>query len=341
MPTPLLQRTLLALVTCACAIASVPAHAQFPPPFLPPTAPILEAPQTLVIRATPNGGTSLTFQWRHGGLYVSYPRPATPTHFVICLGDPPTVASCDYPGQWAPAAGSIPSTPVAFGPGTAGQYRYTYTVPSLPDTYLDRTLAYRIGACSAPAAGKCTFSASAIFWLSTKNLRAGNISFGGSTTTTLQTKARAVNLGSTPTGSFFTHVRWYRALQSVVQMSGSCITDPNDAVVRPTDVVISGRGRVTSVGSLPLDAAGRRVAPADGIAGIHRPGTPMTTASGWFAALLMPGMEGIVADLGLNIPLADGRPISHVALSTIDSTLLLTELDETDNTAAECRTIQP
>lgn len=239
-----LHRTrLLVLLVCTIAAPAAGAvtFASFTP--LPPLAPILEQPgaTATVMSAQPNGGTTLVFQWRHGGLFSSYPRPASPTHFVVCLGDAASVASCDYPGQWAAPVGQIPSALAGtLPPGSAspGQYRYWYTVPALDDGYLDRLLSYRVGACSAPQAGRCTFSDARAFVLSTKELTATNVSFGGTTSTTLATKAYARNAGATDTSGFMISMEWFAALQDVISKTAQCIKDPNHALVQLTDVVI-------------------------------------------------------------------------------------------------------
>lgn len=315
--------------------------------YLPPVAPILRTPGAGQTIETNYNDARPTLVWRHGALYFGYPRPMSPTHFAVCIFGAAAPITCTYAASaWTPAVGSIPSVPSGSQlSGIPGEYEYTFQLPTaVPATLLDKPIRWSVGACVVPASGTppaCTFALPVDLWLSTKNFVPDSVSASSSRARNLYFEATAKNTGTSEiAGPYLTEMTVYNTLMTAGEL---CLKDPNDAVVKPTDQVMTSRGRFVTVSTLAIDAQGRRVAPADGVAAIYRP----TAWHGPYFGLLPPpgaatvpaGAQRTVAALAIQAPNTLPIPSAYTVLMTLDIGNAVHEFDETDNAKAQCHVI--
>lgn len=338
----------ISLALIGAFAANAPANAVLPglALYLPPIAPALRSPAAGQTIETNFGDPRPTLIWRQGATYFGYPRPMTPTHFAICMLPAAAPITCTYAASaWKPAVGEIPSVPSGsvIG-GTAGQYEYTFQVPSgLGTALLDKQIRWSVGACVVPGSGTpiCTFATPTDLWLSTKNFVPVSVSASSSRERNLHLEADARNTGTSDIpGPYFTEMTIYNTLMTAGQL---CLKDPNDAAAIASDQVLTATGRLVTVSALELDAQQRRIPPSDGIVAIYR---PTAWRSPYFGLLPMPGAATVpagaqrtVATLAIQAPTGLPVPSAYTVLMALDAGGVVHEFDETDNVKAQCHVI--
>lgn len=319
---------------------------------LPPTAPILRLPNGATIAAGQLGESvdpdrdrllldaRPTLFWRHGSFSLTWPRPATPTHFAVCVYDPAVTLACAVPtATWTIPVGTIPSTPASpYTGGQINQYDYTFTAPSdLSDTLRDKTVRWAVGACVLGTSSICTFSAPRDLWLSTRNLVSRKVLLDDSRGHTLVVNHRVQNKGTTDSGAFVTETHLWNVLMT---QGEACQRDPNHSQVAANDVVITRTGDLVAVSSLPLDSSGRRIAPAAGIQAIYRPGSWATSPIFEF----VPNVPAapVAYTFGPRTGSSPGSipvPAAYAARVVLDTGRAVREFNESDNVGTECHVV--
>ena len=280
----------------------------------------------------------------------------TPTHFAVCMFDAAAPITCTYAASaWKPAVGGVPSVPsgsVIYG--TAGQYEYTFQLPSaVSSSLLDKQIRWSVGACvvaASPTPPTCTFATPVDLWLSTKNIIGDSISTSSSVGRNLYFEGLVRNPGTTPiAGPVYTTINIYNTLMTDGEL---CLQDPNDTMVKLTDQVVTYAGRLITVSTLPLDGQGKRVAPVDGVSGIYRPTawrlpsvSSFLAVSGTIPALhvrpdgmTVPGLATVFA-FTIQAPASQPVPAAYTAVMTPDYFNDVREWNETDNPKAQCHVI--
>lgn len=333
-----------ALLLIAMIAGSRPAMAVTPGIvlYLPPTAPLLRSPTAGATTETDYNDARPTFVWRQGGgVYFGYPRPAAPTHFAVCIYDAAVTTTCTYAtSAWQPSVGSIPAVPTgSFIDGTAGQYEYTFKLPTaVGPALLDKAIRWSVGACVvASGAGTCTFAPPVDLWLSTKNIVGDSISTSSSNGRNLYFEGIAKNTGTTSIAApIKTVVEIYNTLMTPGQL---CLKDPNSELVQPTDQVVTTIGRRVTVSTLSLDSQNRRVPPADGVAAIYRPTmwhSPSFLAQG---NGIPPGASRSIFAFNLQVANTQPVPAAYTAIMQPDYFNDVREPNENDNAKAQCHVI--
>jgi hypothetical protein len=309
--------------------------------ILPPTAPVLRSPAAGATVEVNFSDARPTFVWRHGGLYFGYPRPATPTHFAICIYAAANPITCSWSlSAWQPAVGSVPSVPTGI---QSGQFDYTYQLPTaVSSSLLDTPLRWSVGACVVASTGAtCTFSAPADLWLSTKNLRGDSSSEGISASSSrgrnLWFEGNVTNTGTTQIASVFG--TQFDLFNTLMTSGETCVTDPNDPSVMATDQVITTHGHYVTVSTLALDGRGRRLPPSDGVAAVLRPGSWHYGPWGSVYGDLPAGATRTIFSFGVTAPSPLPVPSAYTVVMIPDVGNSVREFNENDNAKAQCHVI--
>lgn len=286
---------------------------------------------------SPAGGTEAargglrTIAWNQ--LIAAGPtvRP-NPTYFVICLkpylenGLAPSCGPND--ATWTESVNN-PSPAL-----TRNGSRFVFDPPrGLTAEELDRPLRLSVGACFLFT---CSYASTAL-WYSTKNVFAARPVPAASTQSDWMIDVLADNQGSTAIARYSGQLAYWEVLTEVWQGSVACAVNVDAPTYRddPTIWTIDERGTLLPITQLPR-VDDRHVGIP--IVGLMRLGAPYGQRAFVTNATALPPGEIVdvwIARVALPIP-DSGRRRAYVVVARHDTTNVIREYDESDNTRARC-----
>lgn len=315
-------------------------------PLPPSPAPANSLKPTGAIPAQAFLPTSVTFSWRTGQYYASQPQAGPANSFIVCLYDTAAGETCSStPLRWVRAASSFSRTPVtnpyANPPQIVLMYEYRLDAQTIAATRQDKNLTWKVFACATTVGTFCTDMTPVPLRLSTKNLRAENISTNGSESNRQGVLATAVasNTGTTDSGAFEGHLELWEVYYDPV--ARSCRTDLSWPQLPANASVIIANGTTRTVSGLPRRPDGSFDTRGLDIRGIFAPGMGHDDDS--FATKLAAGAREVPLEDNSHGPTLTHDPnsptdraawVMFMKLDTLDS---VKEFDELDNLRIECK----
>lgn len=289
---------------------------------------------------------SITFRWRHGGLYATMPQPAPASYFIVCVYDAAAGENCNNtPLRWVRATSSLSRIPVtnpySNPPQIVVAYDYSLDVQTLDGSRQDKALAWNVLACTSMSTSTCTAATAVPLRLSTKNLRAENIQTGGSESNRQGVRATAVvsNTGTTDSGQFDGRLEVWEVFYDVA--ARSCRTDLNGSPLPQNASVITATGATMAVSQLPRNPDGSFHTRGITVSGIFVPG--MAHGTDTFMAKLAAGANLVPLETEFESPTLPhdaNSPTDRAAwvmFTKFDTLDTVKEFDELDNHRVECK----
>jgi hypothetical protein len=301
-------------------------------PALPPQADLI-APRGVVLN---QAGNQLSLRWTQ---FSFGPPPSAPAnHFEICVTDKSgpctsTTSRWGLAGRLSLPASSVPRVPIMNGMQIVG-YRYTFTLPSgLPQSALDTDLFWKLSSCETSSLDTCSPPVFAHFWMSTKELHALNISHVLSSPTQLYVMGEAENRGTGQVDYVKSNIQAWQAEHDGL---GHCITDVNAFAELPRYQIVTDKGEMLEIESLPYRA--------DGTVDVgDRTVVAIVYGYNWLAynsteVYLAPNSADIVARHP-RVPITS-VPMALALRFRVDDGNWIVEADESDNGLAVCIVLQ-
>lgn len=345
-----IMRFQLSCCLLALLAAAGVAHAQMMiNPMLPPSPPASPAPANSLqptgsIRAEAFLPTSVTFSWRTGQSYAFQPQPGPASSFITCLYDPAAGETCNNtPQRWVRAASALSRTALTnpLNPLIVVAYEYRLDIQSIPATRQDKNLAWRVLACASTVGTSCTDMSPVPLRLLTKNLRAENISTGGSESNRQRVSAKGEvrNTGTTNAAQFRVWVEVQEVFYDPV--ARTCRTDLGWPQLPADAEVITATGAKIEVSSLPRRPNGSIDTRGIEIRGIFR--QSMQSDIEEFTTALGAGATWVSEPVAESptLPHDPNSPTDRAAwamLLMVDTMDAIKEFDELDNVRVECQT---
>ena len=283
----------------------------------------------------------MTFVWDQPGVLVRpFIDPPAPRAFAVCIRAANSGSACSWPGVWNSTASAIPRKLVRNASGVAIGYRYTLRpAVALPDTWLDRPIAWTVIACAHENGTACAASTPRTLHVSSIDLMPENVSIGGSSSTQLIVDGAAINLG---TGYLTASVRSdLLSLPAFLDGMGVCATDVNgpDYVNAVGLAAVLASGILVPFSALPKHSDGTY--DTSSVRAIIRSADPVLVGDFTMvsASNLVPGgRPAATQTLSTSIGAAS-RPLGVASILKIDGSGAIVEYNEDNNVLVECKTL--